>query len=286
MEMAIYLDSVAAVYKPLQHNLIISCLAAMSLAIAMVLLWVQFPRYVRGKRLEEQLELARRVQADLLPSSDPVALGPMDFAASCVAAWQVGGDFYDVFKTEAGRISFALGDVSGKGIPAALLMGMLHGALRTMDGSDTAARHEESLRRLNTLLETQTSSERFASLFWGYYNPETKVLSYINAGHLPPALIRRSGTGELRIQRLAEGGPVLGIFPEATYRQGRIKVESGDLLVLYSDGIVEAATAAGGEFAEERLWAAIRTAGINPPLKFVTRCCSGAAISAGGAATG
>jgi serine phosphatase RsbU (regulator of sigma subunit) len=257
IELAIYLESVAAAYAPLRRNLITSCLAAISLAIAIVLLWLQFPRYVRSKQLEEQLELARRVQADLLPSPDP-ALGSLDFAASCVAAWQVGGDFYDVFTTESGRIAFVLGDVSGKGIPAALLMGLLHGAVRAIGGLDTAEGHESSSSRLNRLLATQTSADRFASLFWGYYDPETKLLRYVNAGHLPPALIRRKNNGELKIHRLTEGGPILGVLPDAIYRQGTAVVEPGDLFVLYSDGIVEASTASGEEFSEERLWAAVQ----------------------------
>ncbi len=257
VEMAIYLDSVAAPFWPLRRNLILNLLAALGLAGSMILLWTQFPRYMRGKQLEQQLELAHRVQTDLLPSANPT-LERLDVAASCIAAQQVGGDFYDVFLTDRERIALVLGDVSGKGIPAALLMGLLHGAVRSMSWSDTAADHESSTRRLNDLLNVRTSPDRFASLFWAYYDPKTQVVQYVNAGHLPPALMRRIGDGEFQIQRLDEGGPILGAMPDSSYRQGQAQTQAGDLLILYSDGIVEARDAQEEEFGEERLWALAR----------------------------
>lgn len=257
IEMAVYLDSVAAPFWPLRRNLIISCLGALGLAASMILLWTQIPRYVRGKQLEQQLELARRVQTDLLPAANP-SLERLDIAASCIAAQQVGGDFYDVFVTDRERIALVLGDVSGKGIPAALLMGLLHGAVRSISWSDSAADHESSTKRLNVLLNVRTAPDRFASLFWAYYDPKTQLLQYVNAGHLPPALMRRIGNGEFGIQRLDDGGPILGAFPESSYRQGKVETQADDLLILYSDGIVEAANAQEEEFGEERLWAVAR----------------------------
>ena len=255
LEIALYLESASSVFSPLRRNLIISILAALGLASAMILIWVQFPRYVRGKQLEEQLELARKVQADLLPPSNS-ALGGLDFAAACVPAWQVGGDFYDVFTTNQDRVAIVLGDVAGKGLSAALLMGMLHGALRSMRWMDTPADQEISWKQLNYLLSTRTAPERFASLFWGSYDREARIIRYVNAGHLPPLLVRPNGT--CKISRLEEGGPILGVLPTAVYHQGEVAVQPGDLLVLYSDGIVEAANASEEEFGEERLCSIIQ----------------------------
>ncbi|MBZ5499498.1 MAG: PP2C family protein-serine/threonine phosphatase [Acidobacteriia bacterium] len=250
LEIALYLESASSAFSPLRRNLIVSILAALGLAAAMILFWVQFPRYVRGKQLEEQLELARKVQADLLPPSNP-ALGGLDFAAACVPAWQVGGDFYDVFTTNQDNVAVVLGDVAGKGLPAALLMGMLHGALRSMRWMETPADQEITWRQLNYLLSSRTAPERFASLFWGSYDREARIIRYVNAGHLPPLLMRRNGMCTIR--RLEEGGPILGMISTATYQQGEVAVQPGDLLVLYSDGIVEAASPSEEEFGEERL---------------------------------
>jgi len=252
LEIALYLESASSVFSPLRRNLIVSILAALGLAAAMILIWVQLPRYVRGKQLDEQLELARNVQADLLPPSN-AALGGLDFAAACIPAWQVGGDFYDVFATDPDHVSMVLGDVAGKGLSAALLMGMLHGALRSMRWMETPADLEISWRQLNQLLSTRTAPERFASLFWGSYDRAARIIRYVNAGHLPPLLMRRNNNGRCQVHRLEEGGPILGVIPTAAYRQGQIVVQTGDLLILYSDGIGEAANASEEEFGEERL---------------------------------
>ncbi len=267
LEIALYLESASAVFTPLRRNLIVSSLAALGLATAMILIWVRFPRYVRGKQLEEQLELARKVQADLLPPTN-AALGGLDFAAACVPAWQVGGDFYDVFTTSENHVAFMLGDVSGKGLSAALLMGMLHGALRSMRWMGTPADQEISWSQLNYLLSTRTGPERFASLFWGSYDREARIIRYVNAGH-PPPLLMRNGNGTCKISRLEEGGPVLGAIRTATYHQGEVPVQPGDLLVLYSDGISEAANASEEEFGEERLCGVIRENCARPPSEIL-----------------
>ena len=255
-EIALYLESASEVFSPLRRNLIVGCLAALGLAASMILIWIRFPGYVRGKQLEEQVELARRVQADLLPPANP-PVGDIEFAASCVSAWQVGGDFYDVYTTDQDRVSLVLGDVAGKGLPAALLMGLLHGALRSMNLSDTTSDQQVSWSRLNHLLNTRTAPERFASLFWSSYDPATRVLRYVNAGHLPPLMLRQNGNGHLAVHRLEEGGPILGAMSSATYHQGEVTAQPGDLLVLFSDGIVEAANSSEEEFGESRVLALI-----------------------------
>jgi phosphoserine phosphatase RsbU/P len=121
-----------------------------------------------------------------------------------------------------------------------------------------SAEHEASSERLSELIRTRTALERFASLFWCYYEPESQALRYINAGHPPPLLVQRNAAGEVEMLRLEEGGPVLGVVPGATYRQGQVSAHPGDLLVVYSDGVVEATDAAGEQFEEERLREVIR----------------------------
>ena len=256
IEIAQYRDSASAAFGRLRGDLAVSSLAALGLVGSMIVLWLRFPHYVRGKQLERQTELARQVQRDLLPSGD-VVLKRLDFAAECAPAQQVGGDFYDAFSDDQGRIALVLGDVSGKGLPASVVVGLLLGAVRASNWMGGAAEHESASRRLSELLRTRTSLERFASLFWCYYEGAAQVLHYVNAGHLPPMLVRRNEEGDLEIQRLTEGGPVLGLLRDADYRQGHITVQPGDLLVLYSDGVVEAQSVSGDQFDEARLLAVL-----------------------------
>lgn len=256
IEIAQYRDSAATAFGRLRSDLFVSSLAALGLVGSMIVLWLRFPHYVRGKQLERQTELARQVQRDLLPPAD-VALESLDFAAECDPAQQVGGDFYDAFSDDEGRTALVLGDVSGKGLPAAVVVGLLLGAVRASGWMCGSAEHESASRRLNQLLRTRTSIERFASLFWGYYDRTAQALHYVNAGHLPPMLVRRNG-GELKIERLTEGGPVLGLLKDADYRQGHAAARPGDLFLLYSDGVVEAESASGEQFDEARLLGVLR----------------------------
>lgn len=257
IEIALYRDSASAAFGRLRGDLVVSSLGAFGLVGSMIVLWLRFPGYVRGKQLEGQTELARQVQRDFLPSAD-VALGTLDFAAECAPAQQVGGDFYDAFSDGQGRIALVLGDVSGKGLPASVVVGLLLGAVRASGWMGGSAEHESASRRLSELLRTRTSLERFASLFWCYYEGTAQTLYYVNAGHLPPMLVRRNGGGEIEVQRLTEGGPVLGLLKDADYRQGHTVVHTGDLLLLYSDGVVEAESASGEQFDEARLLSALK----------------------------
>lgn len=247
----------SATFGPLLTNLVVNSTAALGLVASMVLLWLRFPNYVRGKQLEQQTELARRVQADLLPPAN-VALDNIDFAAECVSAWQVGGDFYDLFPAADGRIAIVLGDVSGKGLPASVVAGLLVGAIRSSNWLEGSTEHEAASTQLSELLRTRTAVERFASLFWCYFDPQSRTLRYVNGGHLPPMLVTRCRDSRIEVRQLDEGGPVLGVLPEAEYRQGEVTISDGDLLVLYSDGVVEATGASGDQFGEERLQATVR----------------------------
>jgi hypothetical protein len=257
IEIAQYRDSASTAFGRLRSDLAVSSLAALGLVGSMIILWLRFPHYLRGMQLERQTELARQVQRDLLPSAD-VVLETLDFAAECAPAQQVGGDFYDAFSDDHGRIALVLGDVSGKGLPASVVVGLLLGAVRASGWMGGSAEHESASRRLSELLRTRTSLERFASLFWCYYERSAQMLRYVNAGHLPPMLVRRTEGGELEIRRLTEGGPVLGLLKDADYRQGHAAVHPGDLLVLYSDGVVEAESVSGEQFDEAGLLAVLR----------------------------
>jgi len=261
-EIAIYQEGVSIPFGDLRRNLIIGCLAALVLLASMVLISILFSRYIRSRQVEQQVELARTVQTGLLPSAQtrPPSADGIDFGAVFVPAATVGGDFYDVYTAENGPTALVLGDVAGKGVSAALLMGVLHGAIRSLDWTRSASRHEEATARLNRLLCEKTSRERFASLFWAYFTPETGILSYVNAGHLPPLLIRAGGT-----ERLDGGGPVLGLLPSAHYRSGETHVEAGDLLVIFSDGIEEATNQYEEEFGEERIAQIVRQNAGSPP---------------------
>jgi sigma-B regulation protein RsbU (phosphoserine phosphatase) len=263
---ALYLSSASEVYGALLGDLVINCTAALGLVASMVLLYFRLPHYVNGKRLEQQTELARQVQMDLLPPAK-FSVQNLEFAAECVPAWQVGGDFYDVFSGDNGKVAIVLGDVSGKGLPASVVVGLLLGAVRASNWMGGGAEHEASSERLSELLRTRTALERFASLFWCYYEPETQVLRYINAGHPAPFLVQRTAAGEVEMLRLEEGGAVLGVVSGATYRQGQVSAHPGDLLVVFSDGVVEATNAAGEEFEEERLREVIQKNSGRPPVE-------------------
>jgi sigma-B regulation protein RsbU (phosphoserine phosphatase) len=164
---------------------------------------------------------------------------------------EVTGDFYDTFRTEQG-LALVIGDVSGKGIPAALLMGVIHGAVRSSAWTASPASHERGTAELNRLLCERTSGERFASMFWSYCDVRNGSMHYVNAGHSVPMLIGVRN-GKVETKKLDVGGPVLGLLPSAAYMQGQVEIRLGDVIVLYSDGLVEATNAPGDEFGESRL---------------------------------
>jgi hypothetical protein len=250
VETAIYLNGVSVSFTPLLMPLSVGCTAAIALLAAVIIIGLRFPSYMSGKQYEEELALARRVQHDLFPT-EGVPTGNVEFAARFIPSRQVGGDLYDVFETDDGGVAMVLGDVSGKGLSAALLMGVVQGAVRTSSDAGLAENHEYAAERLNHLLCMKTARERFVSLFWCYLNQEGTRLSYINAGHLP-ALLVRERFGKPDVWRLEQGGgPVLGVLPGARYKQAEIEIKPGDVLVVFSDGVSEATNAQGAEFGEE-----------------------------------
>ena len=215
------------------------------------------------QRIDREIEIAREVQERLLPQSYPVVAG-IDFAAYSRAAREVGGDYYDFIPLENGTLGIAIGDVSGKGISAALLMASIRAALHglTFSGDLNLSRVIEGLNRI--IFDSSTSN-RFVTFFFGEYDPVTRTLDYVNAGHNAPLLLRPSAhdgfcnpEAECMVQRLETGGPVLGIFTEVHYEQGRIQLRPYDALIAFTDGISEAMTTGLQEYGEERLIAAAR----------------------------
>lgn len=236
---------------PAETNLIVNGSAALALLGAVVFIGLRTRYHRRAKRWEQQLAQGRAVQNQLMPQSG-VEIPNVQVAAEFLPAFEVGGDLYDVFPTPDGRVAFSLGDVSGKGLPAALLMGMIQGAVRSNAWYRDADTHESFARQLNALLCSRSAGAKFASLFWGAYDPQRARLTYVSAGHCPGFLLNERG-----IQRLDSSGPVLGILPQSKFEQVTVDFREGDILVLYSDGIVEAANASDEDFGEERLCAAL-----------------------------
>ena len=138
-----------------------------------------------------------------------------------------------------------------------MLFRSIHGAVHSCNWTASTRDHEDATERLNDLLRRKTSADRFASMFWGYFDPADSKLRYVNAGHMPQLLIRNSKTAVPQVEYLEDGGPVLGIMDWGGFRQGEVQVEEGDMLVLFSDGIVEAMNENKEEFGDEKLIDAI-----------------------------
>jgi sigma-B regulation protein RsbU (phosphoserine phosphatase) len=204
-------------------------------------------------RMTREIEIAREVQESLFPQDHPAVPG-LDYAGHCRPARGVGGDYFDFRALEGGGLGVAIGDVSGKGVPAALLMASLQASIRGQElaGTDLGA----LMSNVNRMVYEASPSNRYATLFYGRYDPASRRLRYVNAGHNPPMLFRTAGG----LERLDVGGPVVGLIPRAAYDEGLATLCAGDLLVLYTDGISEAMTTADEEWGEERLAASIREA--------------------------
>jgi hypothetical protein len=262
IEVAMYPSGISVNFGPLRQDLLVGLSAALALLGSVIVIRARFGDYVRAKQIEKELAVARQVQLDLFPAENSVATD-IEFAARCVPVWQVGGDLYDVFETAGGETALVLGDVSGKGLSAALLMGLVQGAVRASCLGGAASKCDDTAEHLNSLLCAKTARERFVTLFWCTFNARTGILRYVNAGHCPPLLVR--GTAE--VLRLEAGGPVLGVLPDARYEYGEVIVQAGDLLVIFSDGIIEAADAHQQEFGEQRLISAIERTWFKSPFE-------------------
>jgi len=205
----------------------------------------------KRERMTREIEIAREVQFTLLPARPPIIKG-LELAGHCRPAAGIGGDYYDFIPLEGERsIGLAIGDIAGKGIPAALLMAGLQAALRgqALAGSRDLAR---LMANINKLIFESSPSNRYATFFYGEYRDG--VLAYVNAGHNAPMLLRCDG----RVERLEAGGPVIGLMEGVPFLEASVAVESGDLLLGYTDGVSECMNPRDEEWGDDKLLALLR----------------------------
>ena len=199
------------------------------------------------RRMDEQLAIAREIQQALLPQTNR----DLDFVRACsqsLPCYEIGGDYFDYFELEGGQFGFALGDVAGKGISAALLASLIQGIFSAQTFFDAPL--PAIIGNVNRHLVQRGTGSRFVTLFFGILDSDGNC-TYINAGHNPPFLLGRDGS----MQELTAGGMVLGLFAGAQYEAATVKLQPGDHLVLFTDGAIEALNATGEEFGMERLTA-------------------------------
>ncbi len=199
-----------------------------------------------NESLMHEIEEARDIQRRMLPAAMPSIAG-CDIQATWQPANDVGGDYFDAIELGNNRVALCMADVSGKGLPAALLMSHAQATMRAFahDSEGPA----ELCGRLNRVVSENLSAGKFITMFYGVLDTERQKLRYTNAGHIPPVLISRDGS----VSRLDRGGMVIGIFPDSAYEEVEISFVSGDRLVLFTDGIVEASNTSDDEFGVDRL---------------------------------
>lgn len=217
---------------------------------------------VERRRIEKELAIARDIQRSFLPAKAPDLPG-FDLAGASITHDEVGGDYYDFIPVSDARLGLAIADVSGKGIPAALLMAGFRMALLAEIRNEFAIR--AVMRKANALMHESTERDKFVTMFYGVLDWKNRVLIFSNAGHNPPLLMREDGTTEA----LHDGGVALGVLPEASYDERPVALRSGDVLVLYTDGVSEAEDAVNAQFGTERLEQVVRAHRGEPAARIV-----------------
>ncbi|PIU45966.1 MAG: hypothetical protein COS95_01050 [Ignavibacteriales bacterium CG07_land_8_20_14_0_80_59_12] len=207
---------------------------------------VLFEEAVERKRLEEELWIAHSIQEQLLPTTFP-HLERLDIGARCISSKQVGGDYFDLIRIDDDHLVVAVADVSGKGVPGAILMANLQAAVHTIVDEKLDLVHET--RRINEMIFDNTPVDRFITFFWGIIDTRYGFVRYVNAGHNQPIILRRDGV----VERLEAGGLILGVLRDGVYEMGESPFGHDDTLVLFTDGVTEAVASSGEEFGEERL---------------------------------
>ncbi len=206
------------------------------------------------ERLEQEIRIAQDVQRRLLPQERP-ALRTLKYTGKVRTALRVGGDFYDFFRMGDDQLGIAVADIAGKGLPAALLTASMQALVRSHAPTHTA-NLAALAEKVNIHLCESTDDSRFATLFFGVYDDSARRLRFLNAGHNAPILVRGNGNGE--VHRLQPGGTVLGLFADRCFQEQSVDLAPGDLLLIFSDGIVEAMNENEEEFGDDRLLAAVR----------------------------
>jgi serine phosphatase RsbU (regulator of sigma subunit) len=199
-------------------------------------------------RMEQEMRIAAEIQQALLPSSGRVG-SYFAAAAASLPCRSIGGDFYDYVEMPDGSLGFALGDVAGKGPPAALLSAMMQGIFAGQAASSDSP--SQTITRVNLALYRRGIESRFVTLMYGVLRADGR-LTYCNAGHNPPLVVCRTATGS-GIRRLDQGGPIVGLFEMATFDEETVTLEPGDWLIIFSDGVSEALSASGEEYGEDRI---------------------------------
>jgi serine phosphatase RsbU (regulator of sigma subunit) len=202
---------------------------------------------IERERLEREQQVASEIQQRFLPATAPIVAG-YELQGISFPCYEIGGDYYDFIQREDGKLVVALGDVSGKGTAAALLMSSLHAAIHAQ--ADIHNSLVKTISAVNRYLVDSIPANRFVTLFYAQLDPKNGTLSFLNAGHNPPLIVHTGGT----MEQLASGGLPLGIMPNADFREGRTKLFPGDVLVIYSDGVSEATNPSGEEFGPTRLY--------------------------------
>ncbi len=220
---------------------------------------------IQLEKMQRDVRLAREIQLGLLPDAAPEVPG-YEFAADSLPAQSVGGDYYDFVPLSGQRMGLCLGDVSGKGVPASLLMSNLQATIRGQAHANPDA--GSCLNWANQLLFRSTPVEKFATLFYAILDPENHQLNFSNAGHEHPLLLRADATGQ-EPEKLATGGLMLGILPDFSYLQNTIDLRPGDLLFIFSDGVTDAENPAGEPFGEGALLRLLRTHRSKPAIELV-----------------
>ncbi len=205
---------------------------------------------IEKERIERELELAAAIQREILPRSLPEIAG-VELAAANLPTRQVGGDYYDFFPLSNGRLGFLVADVSGKGVPAALLVSTVHAAVHL--SIDEAKTIVELVERIDRHLRRYAATRKFLTLFFGVIEPDSGLLRYVSAGHNPALLVSASG----QLERLDSTGVPVGMLPNASWREETRTMQPGHLLAVYTDGLTEAVDGSDEEFGLERLERAI-----------------------------
>ena len=218
-------------------------------------------RILEQEKLRRDVAIAAEVQRRLLPDAPPTGRD-VTLAAVTIAARNVAGDYYDFLALDDGRLALALADVSGKGIPAALIMSVVQASLRIIS-TDASLPLPDLAARMNQFIYRSTQSNSYATFFYARVDEQAMQLDYVNAGHNPPFLVRARDDGAT-IEELAAGGTVLGLFPEASFDSSSVALEPDDVLLIYTDGVPESLNTSGDEFGEERLKQVLR-AGLHLP---------------------
>jgi len=211
-----------------------------------------FTETVEKRRLENELLIAKEIQQGLLPSELPKIEG-FEIAGINISSTQVGGDYYDVIPTSDGKYIIAIGDVSGKGTPASLLMANVQATVHALVPMNLPL--TDTTARISDLIYRNTGSDKFITFFWGVLDPATKVFRYVNAGHNPPYVLRANGM----VARLTDGGLILGVMKTIIpYLEGSVQLDSGDAVIMFTDGVSEAMDVNGSDYTEERLGKFVR----------------------------